>query len=404
MEITRVDVVVMGGGPAGSVTAALLARAGASVVLLERERFPRFHLGETVTAASMTVLDALGLRDAMESRYLPQDGVRFTDARTGRSVRFDADDVIARDLGTGFHVPRADFDELLLRRARELGVDAREDVTVEDVLLEQGRATAVRARRGDGQREGFVAAVVVDATGLSALLATRVGARQPMPGFDRTALSAHFQGVDRDAEFEGDFDVVTSPHGWAWNVPFFGDVSSLGALCSAKWSSTRARGESLERFLQRTLDDAPWLQARLAHATRLTPVRLSSGFSFRTTQRAGDGWVLVGDAGGFVDPLFGSGTHLAIAGAAEAASAVLDALAARDASAARFDAYTRRMQRADALYAGLARSFYVGDLTDALFELRDEVTRRGFASILAGDVFGDDPPWRAWWRARCPAP
>lgn len=402
MDVRSVDAVVMGGGPAGSVTAALLARAGASVALVERERFPRFHIGECLAPGTLAVLDGLDLRGPLSERYTARLGVRLTCARTGRTQRFAYEEAFA-DVGAGWVAPRAHLDDALLRRAEALGAQVIAPAAVEDVLFEAGRATGVRVVHADGAREGFVARVVVDATGQDSLIARRVGARDPIAGVEHAALFAHWQrAARREGDEEGDLDVVVTPHGWIWSAPLPGEVSSVGALCSAAWARTRHRGESTDEFYARTLDDAAPVRAMLRRATRLTPTRAASGFAFGVARRAGDGWVLVGDAGGFVDPLFDAGMHLAIGGGAEAARAVLDALAADDVSAKRFARYDARVRRASELYAGLAQAFYAGTLPDAMFEARTRAARQPWASILAGDVFGEDPPWRAALRARFP--
>jgi flavin-dependent dehydrogenase len=400
MEVHRAEVVVIGGGPAGSVTAGLLAQAGVRVMVLERAVFPRFHLGESLTPASVAVLDALDLGDALAARYLPRHAVTFTCARTGRVQRYAFDEAFAPVAPHGYQVPRADFDDLLLRRAAALGAEVYQGCTAEDVLFEQGRARGVRAVFPDGHTEGFLASLLVDATGRDTLVAARKGEKHPLPGFDRSALVAHYQHVARrDGDAEGDSDIILSPHGWVWSIPFDGEVNSLGAVCSAAWTAARSQGESLEAFFARTLDDADTARTMLAEATRLTPVRLVPQLAYGVEHLAGDGWLAVGDAAGFVDPLFCSGTHLAIAGAAAAASAILDALGARDVSAARFEGYARRIAQARDLYLDATRAFYAGDLADALLDGRTRTARQPMASLLAGDTLGDDPPWRAALRA-----
>jgi flavin-dependent dehydrogenase len=404
MDLTTHDAVILGAGPAGCVTAAILARAGVDVVVLERERFPRFHLGESLAPASLRVLEAHGLAAGLDARYIRKYGVRFMDCRTGREQRYDYTDALPGDGAYAWQVPRADFDASLAARAREAGADVREGRAVEDILFEQGRATGVRARCDDGGREGVMARVIVDATGSEALVASRLGHRQPVAGVECTALSAHFRHVTRNTDdTEGDLDAVLSPHGWVWNIPFLGDVNSIGAVCSATWARSRARGETPETFFQRSLDDAPLARTMLAPATRLTPVRTSAGYAHRAAVRAGDGWCLVGDAGGFFDPIFCAGTHLAIAGAAELAADVLDALATREPfTAAHVARATTRIERAMDLYQGLVQALHAGDLTDALFDARTRSARQPIAAVLAGDVFGDDPPWRAGLRKRFP--
>ncbi len=394
----------MGGGPAGSVTAALLARAGASVTLLERESFPRFHLGESLSPGAMAALDDLGLTGLMEGRYLAKRGVRVGCCRTGRDQRFGYDEAPSEGVAVAYQAPRADFDDLLLKRARELGVDVRERCAADDVIVDDGRVTGVRARHHSGQREDFVASLVVDATGQDSLLATRFGERLPLPGLDRAAMVAHYQRVSRgEGDSEGDLDLVVSPHGQVWNAPLPGEVNTVGAVCSPAWVRARRAGESLEDFFERTLDDAPLTRARLTRATRLTPVRVVTGFAFAVARRHGPGWIAVGDAGGFVDPLFCSGTLMAIAGGARAVPAMLDALAKAEADGEAVARWAEEMERASSLLVGLTQALYAGDLGDVMVESRTRAQRAPFAGVLAGDVFGDDPPWREALRLQFPA-
>lgn len=401
MDLHRVDVVILGGGPAGAVTAGLLARAGVEVVVLEREVFPRFTLGETITPGSVAVLDALDLGEVLSDRYLPSHGVTLTCSRSGRVQRYAYDEAFAVVAPSGYQVPRADFDDLVLKQAVYFGATAHMACEVEDVLFEQGRARGVRARFRDGHTEGFMASVIVDATGRDTLIAARKGEKHLVEGLDRGTLSAHYQHVRRrDELLEGDTDIVLSPHGWVWSVPFDGEVNSVGAVCSAGWLGARGRGESLEAFFSRTIEDAGAAREMLARATRLTPVRSTMQLAFTVEHLAGDGWVAVGDAAGFVDPLFSSGTHLAIAGGAEAARAILDALAAKDVTGARFESYATRIMAARDLYLDAVKAFYAGDLSDDALDARGRAARQPLASVLAGDVMGDDPAWRAEWRAR----
>jgi flavin-dependent dehydrogenase len=404
MDPMRCDVLVLGGGPAGAATAALLARDGVDVTLLERARFPRFHLGESLAPAAAAVLDDLGLRDTMDGRYLRKRGVSLRCARTGRQQRFAYDDAFEPGAGLAWQVPRADFDDVLLRCARALGVDVLEGHAADDVLFEEGRACGVTARREDGLLLTVHARLVVDATGQEALLAGRRGDRHPVEGMERTALSAHFRNVARPADdAEGDLELILFPHGWIWSIPFLGEVSSVGALCASEWMRARQPAEALESFFERTVDDASFARDALAGASRLTPVLAHAGQSWRANRRVGDGWITVGDAGGFTDPLLCAGTTLAIVGASRAAAAVRAALDAGDVSAARFAGYAAELDAASDLFLGTTRSLYADELSEVLLGEGARGDRRAFASVLAGDVFGDDPPWRAAWRERFPA-
>lgn len=401
MDPMRCDVLVLGGGPAGAVTAALLARDGFAVTLLERARFPRFHMGESLAPAATAVLDDLGLRETIDGRYLRKHGVAVRCARTGRQQRFRYDEAFEPGAAVAWQVPRADFDDVLLRCARSHGAEVLEGHAAEDVVFEDGSARGVIARREDGRQQAFHARLIVDATGQDALLAGRRGDRHPVAGMERTALSAHFRHVARgEAEAEGDLELILFPHGWIWNIPFLGEVNSVGALCANNWMRARRSAEALESFFERTIDDASFARQALSSATRLTPVLAHQALTWRANRRVGDGWITVGDSGGFTDPILCAGTTLAIAGAARAAAAIRSALDHGDVTAARFAPYARALDDASDLFLGTTRSLYADELSEVLLGAGARSDRRAFASILAGDVFGDDPPWRAAWRER----
>ncbi len=401
MSPLKRDVQVLGGGPAGAVTAALLARSGVGVALLERARFPRFHLGESLAPAAAAVLDDLGLGDTFEGRYLRKNGVLLRCARTGRQQRFRYDEAYEPATGFAWQVPRADFDDVLLRRARVLGATVLEGHAAQDLLFEDGFACGVVAKRDDGATVTVRARVIVDATGQDALLAGRRGDRHPVPGLERTALSAHYRHVARPTgEAEGDMELILFPHGWIWNIPFLGEVSSVGALCANTWMRARRPAEALESFFDRTVDDASFAREALANATRLTPVLAHAGLSWHANRRVGDGWITVGDAGGFTDPLLCAGTTQAVVGGSLAAAAIRDALDRGDVSGERFAPFAHALDRATELFVSTTRSLYADELSEVLLGGGAKADRRAFASVLAGDVFGEDPPWRAAWRER----
>jgi flavin-dependent dehydrogenase len=402
------DVVIAGAGPAGSTTAALLALAGVRVLLLERESFPRFHIGESLAPASAVVWNRLGVRDQLAARYLPKRGVRFLCSRTERAQTFEFAEALAPVAKHAFEVPRADFDELLSRNAARTGADVRHGWEVREALVDRtGAVVGVAAQDPTGARREVRARVVVDATGRETLMAARVALKHRVRGLDRTAVFTHFTGVERQpGGSEGMLDIVVFPHGWLWNIPFRGDVNSVGMVVSATWMRARRAGESLEQFFDRTVADASWARRLLVRARRLNPVRTTTDYSFRVDRVGGQGWLAVGDCVGFVDPLFCSGVHMAFCTGAWAADAIIDALASGgDVSAGQWDRHAIRARRATDLYLGAVQAFHDGPLQDLFLEPDRRATRQTLASLLAGvpsdDV--DEPEWCRTLRERFPA-
>jgi flavin-dependent dehydrogenase len=240
--------------------------------------------------------------------------------------------------------------------------------------------------------------VVVDATGRDALLASRTRRKAHVPKLDKTALFSHYKGAFRqDGSDEGNIQIVVFEHGWFWFIPFRGEISSVGAVVSSDWIKQRKKGESLDDLYDRTVAQSCWASEFLRGAERLRPVGALADFSYRIDQLAGDGWLFVGDAGGFLDPLFSTGAHLAMKGADLAAAAIDKALSTGDTSHAAFVGYEAAVRYAIDLFLGFVQAFYAdGRLRDTIFEPNQRpVVRRLITSVLSGDVFHQDrkPQW-----------
>ena len=304
------------------------------------------------------------------------------------------------ELDYAYQVPRAEFDEVLLRHAAELGAEVREEWEATDVIFEGSRAVGVRARPVNAPLDGVEIRVplVVDATGRDTLLASRTRRKANVPRLDKTALFSHYKGAFRqEGADEGNIQIVVFEHGWFWFIPFRGEITSVGVVVSSEWLKRRRKGESLDSLYNRAISESSWATEFLAGAERLRSVGALADFSYRIDQLAGDGWLFVGDAGGFLDPLFSTGAHLAIKGADLAAEAIDQALAKGDTSRAEFEKYEAAVRYAVDLFLGFVQAFYTdGKLLDALFEPNQRpVMRRLITSVLSGDVFHQDkqPAW-----------
>lgn len=399
-----VDVVVIGGGPAGAVIASRLALRGVSVTVLEKQRFPRFRLGESLLPQSLPVLSSIGVLDAVRERFLPKYGARFHDDRHGRKDRFSFADAWKADEVHAFQVPRDSFDALLLDRARALGVDVRERWTASKLLIDaHGRANGVEVDTPDEIRETVTARFVVDASGRDALTARAAGSTTKIAGLDQTAFFSHFEGVPRPSgQLEGDIDIVlfassdSARPNWFWFIPFNDGRTSVGAVVSQRWvRDRRARigtDEDLPSALFRAaVSESTTATELLTNATRLWPrIEATADFSYRVGAMSGPGWISIGDAGGFIDPLFSTGAHLAMSGASLGADAITAALSSPADEPKLLAAWESHVRSAAETFVLAVQAFYAGPLVTHLFaDDKRDALRRSITSLLAGDVFGD---------------
>lgn len=401
------DVAVVGGGPGGATVAGCLALAGRSVVVLERERFPRFHIGESLLPRSLAVFEHLGVLPELEATFLRKMGARFLCSDTRRESQYLFREAFSAPYAHAFQVPRAEFDQVLLRHAARLGAEVREGVEVERLLRQDGGPpVGLVTRDASGRPAELRARVIVDATGRDAWLSgTGAAARSRLPGLEQTALFTHYRGAFRQqGELEGNIQIIVFRHGWFWLIPFKGDLASVGAVCRRDWMRTKGPDEPLEAFFDRTLAESSWALELTRGATRERPVGALADFSYRVTELCGDGWLRVGDAGGFIDPLFSTGAHLAIQGGFDAARAIDAGLAAGDVSRARFERFEQRVRYAGELFLGAVQAFYRGEFRELLFQQPQRATlRRTITSMLSGDAFHERPPaWARFLRDRYP--
>jgi flavin-dependent dehydrogenase len=398
------DVVVIGGGPAGSTTACALAMAGVRAIVLEKDAFPRFHIGESLLPQSLKVFERIGIKAKLDERFIQKHGAYFVEAATGRTQGYHFVDAFDPSAAHSYQVPRAEFDQLLLEHAEAKGATVRHGWAATSMIFEDGTAKGVRVRDPSGREHELRARAVVDATGRDTFAASGVGTKRRLPSLDKTALFGHFHGVRRRAgREEGYIDIIVFPHGWFWNIPFKGGVNSFGAVVGSSWMKQRAAGESLDAFFERTVDAAPWAREVLAKATRVQPCRALADFSYRVDRLAGNGWVMVGDASGFIDPLFSTGVHLAFSSALFASDTIVAALGSDgDLSLPKWADYERKVRLGAELFVGAVQAFYDGPLKELVFEEpQREILRRTITSMLAGDVFGDGA-WVRFLRERFP--
>jgi flavin-dependent dehydrogenase len=381
------------------------------VLVLERGHHPRFHLGESLLPGSVPVLEAIGVLDEVRDRFMLKRGARFVQGAGGpdaRTVRYAFAEAFHLKCDHAFQVPRDEFDQLLFRRAAACGAELREGVEATKVVFEGDRAVGVEARSEDGARDAFTARVVIDASGREALMARADRAVERVTHLDRTALFTQVRGAWRDdGEREGDIQIGVfgegAERGWFWLIPFRDGRTSVGAVVSSAWIRARHGLGGPEALFQAAVDEAPAVGVMLQGAERLVPPAATADFSFRVRSLHGPGWVVAGDAGGFIDPLFSTGAHLAMHGGLLAADAIDTALAGGDVNAEHLEFWERDLRAGADLFLGAVQHFYGGDLVNYLFaEPQHPFLRRAITSMLSGYVF-DDALWARDMRTRFPA-
>ncbi|MBL8210961.1 MAG: FAD-dependent oxidoreductase [Bryobacterales bacterium] len=392
------DVLVIGGGPAGSTVSTLLAQQGVSVALYERDHFPRFHIGESLIPETYWVLERLGMLDELKkSPFTHKHSVQFISANGRVSAPFYFWDNKPHECSQTWQVVRSEFDLMLLNNARRHGVQVHEGTHVTDVLFnDTDTATGIRIRNQDGTTSDIPAKVVVDASGQSGLLQHKRKLRVWDPELNKGAIWTYWKGAFRDTgRNAGATMVIQTPDrkGWFWYIPLHDDRVSVGIVRDFD-SLFPAGNKDHEAIYQREVDNCPGLQQRLNGATRITGYFATRDYSYRSTQVSGNGWVLIGDAFAFLDPLYSSGVLLALKSGQLAADAIADGLRKNDLSAAQLGhwgpAFTRGIDRMRRLVCEFYDGFSFGKLMRANPELRGTVT-----DLLIGDLFTDrvDSVW-----------
>ena len=382
------DVVVIGGGPAGSTVSTLMAQQGLAVQLFERERFPRFHIGESLIPETYWVLKRLGMLPKMQkSRFVKKYSVQFANASGKHSAPFYFWDNKPHECSQTWQVVRSEFDHMMLNNAREHGVEAFEGVRVREVLFDGERARGIRIQEEGGKTRDVLAKVVVDASGQSGILMNKLDLRLWDPLLDKGAIWTYWQGAYRDSgKDEGATMVLQTGDrkGWFWYIPLHDDRVSVGVVkpFDALFKSKRPH----EEVYLEEVENCGAVKKRIVPGKRITGYFATQDYSYRSTKCAGDGWVLIGDAHGFLDPLYSSGVMLALRSGEMAADAIVAGLKKNDVSAAQLGSwgpiYNQGVDRMRRLVCEYYAGFSFGQFVKRYPELSGTVT-----DLLIGDLF-----------------
>jgi flavin-dependent dehydrogenase len=385
MSESTCDVAVIGGGPAGATVAALLAERGWRVTVLEKDRHPRFHIGESLLPHNNPLFERLGVLDEVRRIGLVKNGAQFCSMYHGKDETFYFRQALDKSQPSAFEVHRADLDLILLRNAAAKGAAVHEETRVERVHFEPG-GVRVGATGPVGPAE-WRARFLVDASGRDTFLASLFGIKSANRRHASVALYGHYEGAQRYAgEDEGNISIYWFDHGWIWFIPLRRGVTSVGAVCWPYYLKTRSG--TLEQFFDDTLATCPALAARLASARRIAPVTATGNYSYEASRCVGENHLMVGDAYAFVDPVFSSGVYLAMSGAFAAADAVDAAL--RDPAAARraLAHYERQVRRGIGTFKWFIYRITSPVMRDLLMGPKNVLgVVDGLVSFLAGDIF-----------------
>jgi flavin-dependent dehydrogenase len=308
------DVLIAGGGPAGSTAAALLAGRGLDVVVAERETHPRFHIGESLLPRNMEIIDRLGLRAQVEAMGVLKPGAEFVSDEDGRSVAFPFDLSLEGRNGYAYQVPRDRFDALLFGHAQASGARAMEATRVVSMQAEPGEARLRVRTEGEGGARDWAPRFFLDATGRDTFLGGTLGLKEASRLNNTAAVFAHYRGVaSRQGALAGYITVHLSQDGWFWMIPLPDGVMSVGFVGTQR--AFRERRGTPEQMLEERIARSPEVRARMRQAERIGPVRGAGNYSYRARRAWGDRWMMIGDAFGFIDPVFSSGVLLAMSAA-----------------------------------------------------------------------------------------
>jgi len=397
MDGNRYDALIIGGGPGGSATAAYLARAGKRVLLLEKEHFPRFHIGESLLPYNRRLFAEMGVLPALEAAGFPRKfGAQFHIGNGSKSVKFVFRQGRFTREPEAFQVERAKFDHILLQHARGSGAEVREGWTV-NKFSRNDNAIVIHARDSTGGNHAFQGAFLIDASGRSNVTGNQDELRVIHQNLKKLAVFGHFSGVRLDeGEAAGDTVIVRLKNKWFWVIPLSVEKVSVGCVMDqAEFVESR---ETPTDIFTRLWQSSPPLRERLGNARLLGAIQTTSDFSYYNRRFVGPRLLRVGDAAGFMDPIFSAGVYLAMYSGKLAAQTVLTSLAAGDDGGRRLAAYEKRVRFAVQFYWKMVEHFYTTPFIELFFAPKENFKLASAVNAaLAGELEG---PWTLRWRMR----
>jgi len=388
---TNYDVIVIGGGPAGSTVASILAREGRKVVLFEKERFPRHHIGESLMTDTYFTFQRMGLLEKLKaSPFVRKYSVQFANPAGRESRPFYFFEALHHESAVTWQVTRAQFDLMLIEHAADQGADVYQETQIKRVLFEGDQAHGVEALMRDGSIKIFEARVVVDATGQTAMLSNKFGWRVRDPKLKKAVLYSYFKGAHREPDLNGGATLVLrtplGSNGWFWYIPLENDITSVGVVADPEYL-VKGRGQDLAKIFHEEIEKVESCRRRVEGATRVDKIYSILDYSYRSTHCAGNGFILIGDAYGFLDPIYSSGVLLALKMAELAADSIHDAFRSDDFSAARLGRFQPKLDKGIESMRKLVYAFYNEGFSFSQFLKKYPEQRTNIITLLMGNVF-----------------
>ncbi len=387
------DCIVMGAGPAGSTCAALLAEAGLRTLLAERDKMPRFHVGESLMPETYWTFERLGILAEMKQiGFTRKNGVQFVNAEDKESRPFFFDEHDDRDCAVTFHVQRSDFDQLLFENALKRGATVSDETTVTNLDLRKQGNHLVTLKGLDGKEKQVATKIVVDATGQQSLIAGRNRLKQVNPDLKKAAIWGYFENAVVNGGTNPEVTCIlhtNSKEAWFWYIPLSDQTVSVGLVGDNDF--ILRRGGSPQQTFNMELDNCPGLQRRLRDAAQVGKFHVAKEFSYTTTQNSGPGWVLIGDAYGFIDPIYSSGVFLALKSGELAADAIIDSFYRNDLSGESLGRWTGNFEDGVKWIRKLVHAFYVKEFSFGEFMKAHPQHAGNLTALLVGKVFEGNP-------------
>ncbi len=385
------DVCVVGGGPAGATVATFLQRAGHRCVILERSTFPRYHIGESLIPHTFGTLERLGLLPKLRGSHFPEKhSVRFVSPDGTESSPFYFSETIPGERSRTWQVERSEFDQICLDNARESGVEVRMETGVEEVLFQNGKAVGVRVHSEDHERYEIRSRVVVDASGFATIIGSQLKIKERIPELNKASIWSYYRGGKRLPGIDAGETTIfmIEQRGWFWYIPLPDDTVSVGVVASPDYLFDES--EKFDTVFEREVKRCRPLLERLEGAEQTGPVRGMRRLAHRNQRIAGDGWIMIGDAAAFLDPIYSSGLFLALTSAELAADSVSAALRADDLSAAQLGKFTGALTKGVGVIGQLIGAFYDPNFSFGAFLKRYPDQRTALIDCLVGDVIEKD--------------